>query len=142
MKIIYLIMISLSILNADFVRSDSNNTVIDTIHNLEWQDDSSMGSQMPMHWEDAIGHCESLSLDGSGWRLPNISELKSSLDYTQYPIIPSPFVQITNSYYWSSTSYSLTDAKNNAWYVHLYTGAIYYDEKRLNSAVRCVRDEE
>ncbi len=41
---------------------------------FEWQQTPTGGT---MDWTSAVSHCESLSLDGNGWKLPNISELRS-----------------------------------------------------------------
>jgi len=41
---------------------------------FEWQQEPTGGT---MIWNDAITHCQNLDLDGGGWRLPNISELRS-----------------------------------------------------------------
>jgi len=41
---------------------------------FQWQETPTGGE---MTWDNAITHCTSLSLNGTGWRLPNISELRS-----------------------------------------------------------------
>jgi hypothetical protein len=41
---------------------------------LEWQHTPTGGD---MDWESAVIHCQNLDLNGAGWRLPNISELRS-----------------------------------------------------------------
>ena len=79
MKIIIWIMIGISILNADFTRDAATEVITDSVTQLEWQDDA-IGSEVT--WEGAISNCESLTLDGGVWRLPNINELKTLVDYT------------------------------------------------------------
>ena len=136
MKIIFLMMIGLSILNADFIKS--GDIVSDNITNLEWQDDATPPA---MNWQDAIDYCESLSLGGdSDWRLPNIKELDSLVDYTKYnpAINTSVFTNTTSSGYGSST----TQAKyiGVQWIVNFYDGSHTDGGKGNNYYVRCVRD--
>ncbi|MCX7998998.1 MAG: DUF1566 domain-containing protein, partial [Leptospiraceae bacterium] len=57
---------------------------------------------------------------GTGWRLPNINELKTILSTTENNI-SNPLADLTNfpnttkSFYWTSTTYTGTQA--NAWYI-------------------------
>mgnify|MGYP001487029743 CR=1 FL=1 len=54
--------------------SASGETWIDPTSGLTWQ---VTPSSEYMNWEDASTYCENLSLEGAGWHLPNISELRS-----------------------------------------------------------------
>jgi len=54
--------------------SCSNGVCTDPATGFEWQETPTGGQ---MGWEPAKTHCTGLTLDGSGWRLPNISELRS-----------------------------------------------------------------
>ncbi len=133
-----MIMIGLSLLNADFTKT--GDTVKDSISKLEFQDDT-VGSKMT--WESAISYCENLTLSGhSDWRLPNINELKSIIDRSgNQPHIVYGFQKTSYDYpYWSSTSYEIDEF--NAWYVNFDEGSVYYDLKAYNYYVRCVRDGE
>lgn len=63
---------------------DNNDaTVTDEATGLMWsQDDSGVG----MDWEDALAYAEDAELAGhDDWRLPNIKELQSIVDYTMSP---------------------------------------------------------
>ena len=110
-------------------------------------------------WEQAItiaNNLESGSIPGLGdgstkgdWRLPNVRELQSLIDYGQHnPALPvnNHFLNVQGFFYWSST----TDSEHSdcAWFVYLYDGfADFIDEKgedhpnKLNSTyyVWCVR---
>ena len=52
----------------------SNGICTDPVTGFEWQQTPTGGE---MTWDNAIAHCQSLNLGGTGWRLPNISELRS-----------------------------------------------------------------
>ena len=135
MKIILLIMIGLSLLKAEFLKN--GDIVKDSVSKLEWQDNA-VGSTMA--WEDAITHCEELSLGGhSDWRLPNINELKSIVDRSKdYPAIVNGFENTSSNRYWSSTTYE--GYKGSAWIVTFSYGYVGYYRKGHNYYVRCVRD--
>lgn len=90
---------------------DNGDTVTDTVNGLEWQkatmDITENGTADAMNWKDALAAAENLTLAGkSDWRLPNINELRSLVDYSQYsPAIDPIFADTTkSSNYWSSTS--------------------------------------
>jgi len=60
-----------------------NGAVTDRATGLIWQQDDSKTS---MNFIDALGYCENLSLAGQGdWRLPNVKELQSLVDYSRSP---------------------------------------------------------
>jgi hypothetical protein len=97
---------------------NGDGTVSDNATGLTWQqDDSAQG----MNWEPALAYCESLSVGGyTDWRLPNVKELQSIVDYARSPdttgsaaIDPLFRVSsITNEagqadypFYWSSTTH-------------------------------------
>ncbi|NPA63366.1 MAG: DUF1566 domain-containing protein [Epsilonproteobacteria bacterium] len=144
MKNILLILTALSVAAmAEFSRSAAG-VVTDSATGLQWQDDySDNGGEIPkLSWVDAINYCESLMLDGSGWRLPNIRELNSIVDFShRNPAIYSEFKYnpYTTGFYWSSTT-----KKNNmnyAWYISFYSGDRRFSryDKSYNMYVRCVR---
>ncbi len=135
MRAILLIMIGLSLLQADFIKT--GDVVKDTVSKLEWQDNE-IGSQTT--WQGAIDRCEELVLDGhNDWRLPNINELKSLIDRSKSnPAIVEGFKNTSSDYYWSSTTYE--DTKSSAWVVDFSYGNVGNYNKDDNSYVRCVRD--
>ena len=135
-KIVFGLMISVSVLMADFVRSGEHVTDTDT--ELMWQDDSQAGGVNFIGWAEAITQCETLSLDGfNDWRLPNINELYSIVDHSRSPTI-SPIFQNTNTFnYWSST----TDSSDTdfARLVGFSLGNDIGENKVFTQTVRCVR---
>jgi len=88
-------------------------------------------------WKNALKYCQDLVFAGfSDWRLPNVNELKTLLDYsltdpaTTFPAMPSqPF--------WSSTTYS--GYSEYGWYVSFLYGEVYYHTKSNLYHAKCVR---
>jgi hypothetical protein len=141
---IFFIFYSLSF--SQMIRDDNNKVIFDTASKLMWQDDNNVLFE-DHQWESAISYCDNLSLAGkTDWRLPNINELYSIVDFTKNdPSISAIFVNtitITRSKkFWSSTT-SQYD-KSNAWYIDFGTGSSAYQTKKPSSdepRVRCVRD--
>jgi len=54
--------------------SCTDGVCTDPATGFQWQQTPTGGT---MTWDSAITHCDDLTLDGGGWRLPNISELRS-----------------------------------------------------------------
>ncbi|MEJ2763654.1 DUF1566 domain-containing protein [Photobacterium sp. MCCC 1A19761] len=94
---------------------NGDGTVSDVATGLMW---STLDSLRPLSWQDALKYAENLSSGGyADWRVPNIKELQSIVDYRRVgtgkpPISPrfvtSPFQresgEIDYALYWSSTS--------------------------------------
>ncbi len=124
-----LILILFLLTGCDIVQS-----VFDT--KLSWQIDE----PGEMTWQVAIDYCQNLTLNNkTDWRLPNIKELTSLIDYSKHnPAVDiTMFRKIFTSYYWSSSA--CANDTNNAWLVHFYGGDVSYDNKSNSSHVRCVR---
>jgi hypothetical protein len=130
-----------SVANAELV-INGDGTVTDTETGLMWQQDESGY----MNWESALSYCENLELAGyNDWRLPNINELQSLVDYSKFEpaIDKSFFPNAMSSYYWSSTTGS--SYTGSAWDVdfsHGYVSYGYVDDghsKSFSYYVRAVR---
>ena len=129
------------LLHAELVRDDPKEVVVDKATNLMWQDDNDAKSTTKT-WKEAIIYCENLTLAGySDWRLPNINELKSIVDYTKSnPAISSEFSNVVSYYYWSSSN--IKGHNDGAWNVHFDNGYDYGLRKSNSYYVRCVRDND
>ena len=74
------------------------------------------------------------------WRIPNINELRSIIDYgNNSPAIDAdhPFTLLTDKLFWSSTSSNTTidsAAENNSWTVSLQTGDVFAASNKLDLA--------
>lgn len=140
----FLITIGFTItLFANFTRNDNTEIVTDHNTKLEWQDDINTSS-ITFSWESAIDYCETLVIDGGGWRLPNFNELYSITDESTYsPAMDSIFVNVkVGSYrstpsYWSSTTYAANT--NYAWTIYFTYSYDGSSGKTTKNYVRCVR---
>jgi hypothetical protein len=127
---------------------NSNGTITDNLTGLIWLKQASCFGYL--QWSAALTAVSTLAsgtcglTDGSTpgqWRLPNLRELQSLLDYGTYgPALPTghPFVSFQASYYWSSTSYALFPA-DYAWLVNFYDGDVNGTGKSYNGYVIAVR---
>ncbi len=116
---------------------NGDGTVIDNCTGLMWQKQSAPGEYT---WQGALQFCNGLELAGHrDWRLPNVRELQSIVDYGRFaPAIDSVFIAFS-SWYWSSTSGTVSP--DHAWAVHFHSGVVDgpSDGKRYNCCVRAVR---
>ena len=111
----------------DFV-DNGDGTITDRATGLMWMQND---LNVPVDWEHALLYADTLSFAGyDDWRLPNVKELQSIVDYPGvFPAIDPLFecTPITNEagnadygYYWSSTSAYFSQASPEyyyAWYV-------------------------
>jgi len=103
----------------NILSDNGNGTITDSATSLTWmQADSAKG----MDWQTALNYCENLDYAGSNdWRLPNIKELQSIVDYTRSPATSNsaaidPLFSVTSitdeagqndyPFYWSSTTHA------------------------------------
>jgi len=124
------------------------NGVLVTVDNrtgLMWvtnPTDAGMGGTYT--WEDALSGCEGQTYAGyPDWRLPNVRELATIIDYSQPPptinavYLPGTATAVP-AYYWTSTTYAQDSL--SAWVVNFTVAQVYYDDKANGNYVRCVRD--
>ena len=141
--------------------TDNNNgTVTDRLTGLIWMRNVNVPTPLPAmkNWQAALDAASALRsgsewgyglTDGSisgEWRLPNVRELQSLLDYDRSPALPlgHPFNAATTLFgpFWSSTS---RDGDGNAaWMVQFGgpagNGSVWASPKIGYAYVWCVRD--
>ena len=107
--------------------NNGDSTITDNATRLMWmQNDNRTG----VLWKDALNYAENLTFAGySDWRLPDVKELQSLVDYTRSPSTTSSAAinamfnctQITNEggvadypWYWSNTTFCSQSPTNGA----------------------------
>ncbi|MCP4752511.1 MAG: DUF1566 domain-containing protein, partial [Proteobacteria bacterium] len=120
----------------DYTVNGADDTVIDNITGLIWQ---RQGDETQPSKLEASIHCDNLSLAGhSDWRLPDVWELASILDYgNHHPVIDSDVFPLSD-YLSSLNFWSSTDGTRGGWKVGFGNGAVS-DNVDDTEYVRCVR---
>ena len=123
--------------NAQSYTISPNGLVQDNVTGLIWQQNV---SDQTYTWDDAHSYCASLSLQGTGWRLPSRVELMSLVDFTQLPTIDSnTFPNTPMDGFWSGSL--LAGDSSSAWTVFFsFTVTPVFDNPITTQFhVRCVR---
>ena len=100
-----------------------------------WSGTTCTGLEKTYTWENALQAAKQ-----TGWRLPNIKELKSLVETACYdPAINSNmFKEVSSNSYWTSST--LAEDARNAWTVKFDDGIARYINKTDNAATRLVRN--
>lgn len=114
----------------------SNGTVFDTKSQLLWEQNPPNAAY---RWDEAQSRCASLSLLGTGWRLPSMKELQTIVDDSrmQPTIDVTAFPDTAWEKYWSSTVRAFDTA--DAWLVNFDYGGTSTEDKNFGFRARCVR---
>ena len=119
--------------NQRFVVSEDGNSVCDNNTGLWWQQSPSTTF---FAWANAVQHCENLTLSGKTWRLAEVKEYLSLVDYSapnQAGALNTPngpFTHVQSSFYWSATE--LAGTPPVAWLVGFSLGGVL-DSDKVNS---------
>ena len=114
---------------------NGDGTVTDSCTGLMWQKNTAPGSHT---WTQALQYCESLTLAGrTDWRLPNVRELQSILDYGRINPSIDPVFGAESGWYWSSTT--IVANPLSAWIVSFANSLAVFEGKDRASGVRAVR---
>jgi hypothetical protein len=123
-----------------------DGTITDNLTGLMWSKNADLPDGT-MNWQGALDYVKALN-SGAGlggyhdWRLPNMKELFSLIDFSRYyPALPDghPFDNVQSNKYWSSTASS-----NNwlvAWSVVIWDGAVGHNYKSDTYCVWPVRSD-
>jgi hypothetical protein len=126
---------------------NANGTVKDNLTGLIWLKNANCFSYQT--WTNALAVSNTLAsgacglTDGSAagaWRLPNVRELQSLIDYGKYnPALPAghPFSGVQANYYWSSSTSA--NYPSYAWFVYLNDGYVNGNGKTNSNYVWPVR---
>jgi hypothetical protein len=131
---------------------NGDGTVTDTCTNLMWQQDTadvSLDGQVDgpgdsLAWCNAVTYCETLEFASyDDWRLPNIKELQSIVDYGRTDPCIDPIFEALPEYYWSSST--MQETPDNGWGVGFTNGYVGVRTKTGDfefsfNFVRAVRD--
>ena len=89
-------------------------------------------------WRMALEYCEDRELAGhTDWRLPNVRELQSLVDYGRPDLPFDPIFGTELYWYWSSSTY--VNDPNLAWVVGFHNGVVGNAHKDTFYVVRPVR---
>jgi hypothetical protein len=125
--------------NPRFTDGGDRGIVRDNLTGLVWLKNANAFGRLS--WQDALDACDALEsglygLDDESnrgdWRLPNLNELRSLVDYSQYaPALPRPhyFTDVKSSLYWSSTT--VASAPRFARFVFIGVGPSVWDHKSV-----------
>jgi hypothetical protein len=133
-----------------YVVSDDGQEVLDTQTNLiwrrcvegmNWNGVTCEGSALGVMLQEGLSRALLQAHESAkAWRVPDIKELASLVDYSQshLAIDSTIFPATPNDQYWSSSPYAL-DAFYG-WVVHFYYGASYYTYLEDTGMLRLVRN--
>lgn len=115
---------------------NGDGTAMDIYTGLMWQKETAPGTY---NWQDALIYCENLELAGhTDWRLPNLLELQSIVDFGRFTPAIDPVFEAWSGWYWSSSSFAYYPAR--AWNVFFNSGVldirVYKSDQGLVRAVR------
>ena len=130
--------------NPRFTVQANTNVVMDNVTSLMWARNANL-SGVQLTWSDAIAYCTNLTYGGySDWRLPNVRELQSLIDFGQSTpaLTPGhPFTDVQGGdvglNYWSSTTSA--GESGPAYFVYLSDGYTYTATKGTTFYVWPVR---
>jgi len=133
--------------NPRFTDND-DGTVTDNITGLVWLKDPYIYRHK--NWSRSLVKCRKMRhgkknlTDGSvegDWRMPNLRELQSLIDYGQYdPALPPrhPFINVDIGHYFTSTI--MAGRTQDVWTVRILDGAVVSNNKSGSGKVWPVRD--
>jgi len=128
-------------------KDNGNNTITDNVTGLMWKkcsegqnnDASCSGTAQTYTWNQALQQCNLIPLGYNDWRVPDIKELMSIMDYGKAipPMINLIFPNTqTTIDYWSST---YDTSSNNVWCLTFNKGIVEGCYFSSNSYLRCIR---
>lgn len=119
-----------------------SSVTVDNLTGLMWVTNPvDAGINSTYTWENAIIVCENLNYAGyDDWRLPNVKELLSIVDYgtaASVKINSSYFLNTNSTWNWTSTTCAFNS--NQGWCVPFSSGEANINTKTIGFYIRCVR---
>jgi len=135
------------VISSPSYKNNGDGTTTDNVTGLMWV---RSGTADTYTWANALSSCAVTMNSGSGfagykdWRLPNLRELLSIVDYgaAAAPFInKTAFPNTQSNYYWSSTPSEVFPASALAWDVTFTDGSVNGHGRTVATyCVRCVRN--
>lgn len=106
----------------------------------QWDGKTCLGSSQDYTWKEALSAAKSM---GSGYRLPNIRELLTLIEYSCHDVAINEkfFPRTSYSFYWSSSPQMISENSKSAYYVYFQSGDSGGDLMIYKHKVRAVRQE-
>ncbi len=120
-----------------------DDVVVDRATGLTWARDGNEAgcySGGVLNWVNCLSWARGLDFAGfTDWRLPNILELGSIIDYARWlaPTIYIVFTNTSSNDYFTSTTFGITTA--NAFQIAFNSAVISFTLKSASRRLRCVR---
>jgi len=102
---------------------------------MSWTGTGCTGSASTWTWQGALQHADAVT----GWRLPNINELRSIVERCRRnpAVNQQVFPGTPSSAFWSASPYA--GISDSAWGVNFSNGRDHWDRKSGSDRVRLVR---
>ena len=119
----------------------ATDTVADNLTGLMWAKNANLTGATPVNWQAALDYCNNSELGGyTDWRLPNVNELLSLIDFAykspalsdaagtgRWTTDGDAFIDVQSEKYWTSTIFP--DVLTDAYYVNLNKAFIFHAPK-------------
>jgi hypothetical protein len=118
--------------------NNGDGTVTDSSTGLMWTQDADLPNGTKT-WQEALDYISGMNsgiytnFGYNDWRLPEVKELHSLIDYGQVgPALPSghPFLNI-HPFFWSNTT--AAESSDYAWHVYVNSGNVANADKTINN---------
>lgn len=98
------------------------------------------GSVQTFTWQQALQASVTARIGGyDDWRLPNLQEAVALMDPTCSPAISPAFPAVSAGMQWTSTSFSVPNSADGAWFINSFAGVAQANLKSVQRAVILVR---
>lgn len=117
---------------------NGDGSVTDQVTGLRWLQSS---SENEYSYADAEDYCSAMTQDGGGWRIPNVYEYYSILNFAQSnPALDHAVFSSLSGYYWTATP--MADSTLHVWTIREpYADDAIYSSVSGDNYVRCVKGD-